>query len=612
MATLRYGHVNNQTYTGIDDITLLPAAYNITGGLLNNANYVWNTTSLSWVKATQSGGGSGGLVQIQDSLGNNLSSTSGSLNVNVTAGGGGGTQYAQGTTNASPTGTVAFGKNPSNILNSLITDASGNLIVNIATGTVATTGTYFQATQPVSIATMPSTPVTGTFWPATQPVSGTVTTTPPSNASTSVSQFGGNAVVTGTGIGGLGIPRVTVSSDSFPASQVVTLASTTITGSVATTGTYFQTTQPVSIATMPSTPVTGTFWQTTQPVSFTQPALVAGSAIIGTVKLVDTAGTNLGTIKAASTAIASTDTALSVGLHPTSPLPTGSNVIGAVTQSGTWNVGTITTLPSLATGANTIGAVNIAASQTLSTVTTLGTLSAITAGPTIANGFFVRNTDGTNIGAVKAASTAAVATDPAQVVAISPNNSVAVTQATPANLQCTATPIAVTKGTQGATGFTVQDLKDAGRNQTNYFMASQVLSTATEALQSLTGYKSGAAVVATTTPAVVTTGKTYRIQRIALTYVGVATSGAVQVNIRANTGGVVAITSPLVDSFIIGEQQSATASVAGAATTVQLDIPDGMEFAAGTGIGVTVLGLSSTGTAAATGYAKVSIGGYEY
>jgi hypothetical protein len=38
-------------------------------------------------------------------------------------------------------------------------------------------------------------------------------------------------------------------------------------------------------------------------------------------------------------------------------LPTGSNVIGAVTQSGTWNIGSITTLPSLATGSNVIGAV---------------------------------------------------------------------------------------------------------------------------------------------------------------------------------------------------------------------------------------------------------------
>src|ERR1039458_151046 len=41
----------------------------------------------------------------------------------------------------------------------------------------------------------------------------------------------------------------------FPSAQAVTLASTTITGSVAVTGTFWQATQPVS----------GTFWQATQP-----------------------------------------------------------------------------------------------------------------------------------------------------------------------------------------------------------------------------------------------------------------------------------------------------------------------------------------------------------
>lgn len=77
-----------------------------------------------------------------------------------------------------------------------------------------------------------------------------------------ISQFGGNNVVTGTGISGVGIPRVTVSSDSFPATQAVTgtffqttqpvsLTSTTITGSVAVTGTFFQSTQPVSALNLP-------------------------------------------------------------------------------------------------------------------------------------------------------------------------------------------------------------------------------------------------------------------------------------------------------------------------------------------------------------------------
>lgn len=92
---------------------------------------------------------------------------------------------------------------------------SGTVTANV--GTVPVTGSFYPATQPVSIASMPATAVTGTFWPATQPVSGTVA----------------------------------------------------VNGSVAVTGAFYQATQPVSIASMPSTPVTGTFWQTTQPVSGT-------------------------------------------------------------------------------------------------------------------------------------------------------------------------------------------------------------------------------------------------------------------------------------------------------------------------------------------------------
>jgi hypothetical protein len=87
-----------------------------------------------------------------------------------------------------------------------VTDRAGRLVgVVSVTGTVATdevdrvarllghvvvdnaslpvTGTFFQATQPVSIATMPSTPVTGTFWQATQPISA-VSLPLPTSAST--------------------------------------------------------------------------------------------------------------------------------------------------------------------------------------------------------------------------------------------------------------------------------------------------------------------------------------------------------------------------------------------------------------------------------------------
>lgn len=68
----------------------------------------------------------------------------------------------------------------------------------------------------------------------TQPVSGTVTTTPPANASTNVTQFGGTNVSTGTGASGAGIPRVTIANDSsLAANQSVNVAqingSTTVT-----------------------------------------------------------------------------------------------------------------------------------------------------------------------------------------------------------------------------------------------------------------------------------------------------------------------------------------------------------------------------------------------
>jgi hypothetical protein len=159
-----------------------------------------------------------------------------------------------------------------------------------------------------------------------------------------------------------------------------------------------------------------------------------------------------------------------------------------------------------------------------------------------------------------------------------------------------------------ANPMVVLNKKDTGRNQTNYFMAAQVVSTASEALQSLTGYKSGAAVGATTTPAVVTSGKTYRINKIVITYVAIATAGAIQVNLRANLSGTVVVGSPLVDSWLVG----GPAATAGVTTTAVIAIPEGIEFAAGTGIGITVLGVGPTGTAAITGYAKISVGGYEY
>jgi hypothetical protein len=70
----------------------------------------------------------------------------------------------------------------------------------------------------------------------------------------------------------------------------------------------------------------------------------------------------------------------------------------------------------------------------------------------------VKVTDGTNIAAVKPASTAAVAADPALVVAISPNNTVAVTQSTsPWVVSLTSTTITGTVGVTQSTSPWVVD-----------------------------------------------------------------------------------------------------------------------------------------------------------
>lgn len=84
--------------------------------------------------------------------------------------------------------------------------------------------------------------------------------------------------------------------------------------SLAVTGTFWPVTQPISgtigVNNFPSTyPVTGTFFQATQPVSLVSlPSLATGSNTIGAI----------------------------------------SNTTFASTQSGTWNIGTITTLPAIA------------------------------------------------------------------------------------------------------------------------------------------------------------------------------------------------------------------------------------------------------------------------
>ena len=184
-------------------------------------------------------------------------------------------------------------------------------------GSVATTGTYFQTTQPVSIAS--SVAVTGTFFQTTQPISGAVSITGSptitvGNASLAVtgSFFQTTQPVSGTVT--VGNASLAVTGGFYQATQPVSLAA-----SVAVTGTFFQVTQPVSIASMPSTPVTGTFWQATQPISGTVTVsgspiqatggtvgLVAGVAAIGSVSVTGTTAISAASLPLPSGAMTAT------------------------------------------------------------------------------------------------------------------------------------------------------------------------------------------------------------------------------------------------------------------------------------------------------------------
>ena len=96
----------------------------------------------------------------------------GTINGTVSIGTDGVVSLSSSTLTALERVTIDQGTNPWIISKNSTANSSDNPInVQFNNSTIGVTGTFWQATQPVSIASMPSTPVTGTFWQATQPVS---------------------------------------------------------------------------------------------------------------------------------------------------------------------------------------------------------------------------------------------------------------------------------------------------------------------------------------------------------------------------------------------------------------------------------------------------------
>lgn len=157
-------------------------------------------------------------------------------------------------------------------------------------------------------------PVSGTFWQATQPVSGPATDAQLRATPLPVSGTVSTGGLTDTQLRATAVP---VSGTFFQGTQPVSAASLPLPAGASTaakqpalgtagaasadvitvqgiasgvaqpvSGTFFQATQPVSLATAPTTPVTGTFWQATQPVSGT----VTANAGTGTMAVQGVAG----------------------------------------------------------------------------------------------------------------------------------------------------------------------------------------------------------------------------------------------------------------------------------------------------------------------------------
>jgi hypothetical protein len=118
-------------------------------------------------------------------------------------------------------------------------------------------------------------------------------------------------------------------------------------------------------------------------------------------------GGSSGAIKPASTGATTADASQVVALSPNSPLPPGTNTIGAAKITDGTNIGAVKAASTAAVAADPAQVVAMSPNSPLPPGT--NTIGA------------AKITDGTNIGAVKAAGTAAVAADPAQVVALSPN-----------------------------------------------------------------------------------------------------------------------------------------------------------------------------------------------
>jgi hypothetical protein len=427
--------------------------------------------------------------------------------------------------------------------------------------------------------------VDGTFWQATQPISGTVTVAnPTTNPETGLAKDGTDiSSPTAMPTGGVGL-RGWISA-----------IWTKLNGTIAVSGTFWQATQPVSGS------VSVSNFPGTQPVSGTVTA---------------NAGTNLNTSALALDATLTGGTQKAIARGGGKGSTTAGDITGEAVDANTQALHTFVKNASLA-----VTGTFWQATQPVSGPLTDTQLRASAVPVSLAANQSVNNAQvgGTNVSTGNGVVGAGV-----QRVAIASDNTAFPVNATlnaettkvigtvnvAAGQSIAVTQQAITKGTQGSTGVTTQDLKDAGRSAILAY-AQAIAGAASETIISTFAVSKafGAPSAATVTSlpnTTVTSGKTFRIQSIIVSFVSTTTTAnSTKIGIRVNTGGAGAIGSSLVFVFPRIAWPSAT-FIANEAQTVVLQIPDGLEIPAGAGIAITHT------EAAANGTIDVSVIGYEY
>ena len=218
-------------------------------------------------------------------------------------------------------------------------------LAKLGTGVITTLDSATQRTT-IKVSNFPTTQaVSGTFWQTTQPVSGTITTSPPSNASSNISQINGITPLMGNGVTGSGSQRVTIASDNT-AFSVNTIAS-------ASDSTKYRST--IQVSNFPAS----------QSVTFTR-LKATTDTLVASLDATDSSN-----IAGINSKLAGT---LTVGSHAVTNA--GTFAVQA-TQSGNWNVNNVSGTVSLPSGASTETTLSALNSKVPSNLSTSGNRLAI-------------------------------------------------------------------------------------------------------------------------------------------------------------------------------------------------------------------------------------------